>query len=372
MQNGKMKIAVLAPVWGRIPPKGYGGIEEVVAILARDLAKKGHEVVLYASGDSEIEGVRVEAAYPQNQKHCIGSPAIDQHHARESLSMILEEGGFDILSNHAGYTPITIARFADSLPSVVTTLHGRVNKYNWPFFASTNSDCYFVTISENQRKKYPISNHLQTIYNSLDFSRFPKELLDEHKEDHFIYLSRCSPEKGTDLVIDVAKKAGIKLLMCCKVDACDFQYFEEYVKPHIDGEQIIWKDEVTMEEKISLITKALGFIFPLQWSELFGLVAIESMACGTPFITLPFGAMPELGVNKESYFLCGPPKMNNMRVEDAMEMHGEAALDEMVEVVKELNSGKVTLDPKICRQQAERFSAQQMVDNYEKAFMEVC
>jgi len=133
MQNGKMKIAVLAPVWGRIPPKGCGGIEEVVAILARDLAKKGHEVVLYASGDSEIEGVRVEASYPQNQKHCIGSPAIDQHHARESLSMILEEGGFDILSNHAGYTPITIARFADSLPSVVTTLHGRVNKYNWLF-----------------------------------------------------------------------------------------------------------------------------------------------------------------------------------------------------------------------------------------------
>lgn len=372
MRDGKMKVAVLAPVWGAIPPKGYGGIEEIVAILARGFAKRDHEVVLFASGDSHVEGTTTRSVYDQNQKQRIGNPAIDQHHSRESLSMILEEGDFDLISNHAGYTPITVVRFADELPPLITTLHGRVNKYNWPFFAATNNDSYFVTISENQRSKYPLINHLGTIYNALDFSRFPESLLEEAKGDYFIYLSRCSPEKGTHLVIDVAKRAGIKLLMCCKVDGCDYQYYEDYVKPHVDGTQIIWKEEVTVEEKVSLIAKALGFIFPLQWSEPFGLVAIESMACGTPFITLPFGAMPELGVNRESYFLCGSPEMNNMRVENAMDKYGKAALDEMVEVVKGLNSGHLSLDPKVCRKQAEKFNATRMVDNYEESFKEIC
>jgi len=370
MKDGKMKVAVLAPVWERIPPKGYGGIEEVVAILCRGLVERGHEVVLFASGDSEIEGVKTEAVYEQNQKQCIGNPAVDLHHVRESLTKILKDGEFDLISNHAGYSAISIARFAKALPPIVTTLHGRVNKYNWPFFAAVNSDCYFVTISENQRRKYPLINHLRTVYNAIDFTRFPEELLKEEREDYFIYLSRCSPEKGAHLVIEVAKRAGVKLLMSCKVDACDFNYYQECVEPHIDGEQIIWKEEVSVAEKVSLIARARGFIFPLQWSEPFGLVAIEAMACGTPFITFPFGAMPELGVNRESYFLCGPPEMNNMRVEDATEKHGKAAIDEMVEVVKGLNSGKLSLDSEACRKQAETFSPERMIDNYEEVYID--
>lgn len=372
MKNGKMKIAVLVPVWGRIPPKGYGGIEEVVAILCKGLAQRGHEVVLFASGDSRIEGVTTEAVFDENLKECIGNPAIDQHHVRESITKILEDGKFDLISNHAGYTLITIARFANELPPIVTTLHGRVNKNNWPFFAEVNSDSYFVTISENQRKKYPLINHLRTIYNAIDFSRFPKKIYQQNREDYFIYLSRCSPEKGTHLALEVAKRAGIKLLMCCKVDECDYPYYENVVKPHIDGGQILWKEEVSVEEKISLIAKARGFIFPLQWSEPFGLVALEAMACGTPFITFPLGAMPELGVNRESYFLCGPPKMNNMRVEDAMKEYGQAALDEMVEVVKVLNSGELLLDAVTCRKQAEKFSPERMINAYEEAYLEVC
>lgn len=367
-----MKIAILAPVWERIPPPKYGGIEEVVAILSRGLAQRSHEVVLYASSDSHVEGVTTRAVYPENQKKCIGNTAVDQHHVRESLSMILEEGGFDLISNHDGYTPITISRFAKNLPPVITTLHGKVNEDNWPFFSESNHDCSFITISENQRGLYPPLNHLGTVYNALDFSRFPTSLLNERKEDYFIHLSRCSPEKGTHKAIEIAKRARVKLLLCCKVDSCDKTYYETRVKPNVDGDQIIWKDEITAEEKVLLIAKARGFIFPLQWPEPFGLVALEAMACGTCFITLPFGAMPELGVNGESYFLCGPAEMNNMRTEDAIKQHGQTAEDEMVEIVKKINVGELTLDPMVCRKHAERFNENRMLDSYESLYLAVC
>lgn len=361
-----MRIAMIAPPWEPIPPQGYGGIEEVIYLLTKSLVERGHDVVLFATGDSKVDGVPIRAAFEKAQKEQIGNIAIDQHHCREVLASILQEDSFDLIHNHAGYTPITIARFADNLPPMVTTLHGRVNKNNWPFFNGGKEDCYYITISNKQQEKYPALNHAATVYNGVNISQFP---LTPEKKDYYVFLGRCSPEKAPHLAIEVAKRAGVKLIVCCKVDKCDEEYYQCRVKPRIDNNQIRWISEVTVAEKIDLIKNAKAFVFPLQWSEPFGLVAVESMACGTPFITLPFGAMPEIVEDKKTGFLCGPEKMRAMKVEQAMEEFGEQALEEMVENIKKVEAGAI--DPKACRKRAEDFGIDQMVDGYEKAYRKI-
>jgi len=336
-----MKIAQVAPVWERVPPVKYGGIELVVYLLSEELVRRGHEVTLYASGNSVTSGHLV-SVYPEEQRAVIGNPCPDLLHVTNAF---MGADKFDVIHNHAGYSGISMSNLVST--PVLTTLHGIFTEVNKPLFKAFKNSCYYNSISDEQRKGFPDLNYVGTVYNAIDISTFP---FSETKEDYFFLISRVSPLKGTHLAVEIARKAGVKLILAGKIDpGADMAYFEKEVKPYVDGKQIMFLEEVTEEKKRELLKNARGFLFPLQWAEPFGLVMIEAMVCGTPVIGFPYGAVPEVVVHKETGFLA-------------------KNVEEMVDFVKRVDE----IDPHKCRQHVEeKFSVKRMVDDYEALYGEV-
>lgn len=328
-----MKIGMLAPIWERVPPTRYGGIEQIVSLLTEELVARGHDVTLFASGDSTTEAT-LSSVYHVPQRELIGVESVDLNHVAQ---VYMRAGEFDIIHNHAGYGGMAWAAFVDT--PVLTTLHGIFTDRNRPFFHSFKDACYYNSISDEQRRGFPELNYVGTVYNAIDV---PNEPFCDKKQDYYVFIGRMSHLKGADLAAEVATRAGVKLIMAGKIDACDQVFFDERVAPFVDGEQIVFKGEVSKEEKTKLLCEARGFIFPLQWSEPFGLVMIEAMVTGTPVIAFPYGSVPELIVDGQTGFL-----VNN--------------LDEMVEKVKKLEE----LDAAACRRHVEsRFGVKRMTNNY--------
>jgi len=328
-----MRIAMVAPIWERVPPARYGGIELVVSLLTEELVARGHEVTLFASGDS-LTNAELSHVYHTPKRDAIGTEVVDLHHVSQPF---LDADDYDVIHNHDGYAGIMLASFVDT--PVLTTLHGIFTDTNKPFFLAFKDACYFNSISDEQRRGCPELNYVGTVYNAIDVPGWP---FCAEKGDYYVFIGRMSHLKGADLAAEVAERAGIKLIMAGKIDECDEVFFNERVGPHVDGERIIFKGEVSPEEKRDLLCGARGFVFPLQWSEPFGLVMIEAMVSGTPVIAFPYGSVPELVVDGETGFL-----VNN--------------LDEMVEKVKKLE----TLDAAACRRHVEsRFGVKRMTNNY--------
>lgn len=328
-----MKIAIIAPIWERVPPARYGGIELVCSLLTEELVARGHDVTLFASGDS-ITKARLSYVYHVPQRDHIGTSVIDLNHLSAAYLRAKE---FDIIHNHGGYAGIALAAFVDT--PVLTTLHGIFTDQNKPFFLAFKDAVYYNSISDEQRRGCPELNYVGTVYNAIDVPSWPFR---EKKEDYYVFISRMSHQKGADIAADVARRAGIKIVMAGKIDVTDERFFDERVEPLVDGEQIVFRGEVSKEEKRDLLAAAKGFIFPLQWAEPFGLVMIEAMVTGTPVIAFPYGSVPELVVDGQTGFL-----VNNV--------------DEMVEKVKKLE----TLDPTACRRHVEsRFGVKRMTNNY--------
>lgn len=328
-----MKIAMVAPIWERVPPTKYGGIELVCSLLTEELVARGHDVTLFASGDSKTNAT-LSHVYHVPKREAIGVEVVDLHHASQPF---LRAGEFDVIHNHDGIAGITLASFVDT--PVLTTLHGIFTDQNKPFFHAFKDACYYNSISDEQRRGCPELNYVGTVYNAIDVPGWP---FSEEKDDYYVFIGRMSHLKGADLAAEVAKRAGIKLVMAGKIDECDQAFFDERVASQVDGEQIAFRGEVSPEEKRELLAKSRGFIFPLQWAEPFGLVMIEAMVSGTPVIAFPYGSVPELIVEGKTGFL-----VNN--------------LDEMVEKVKRLE----TLDAAACRQHVEsRFGVKRMTNNY--------
>lgn len=336
-----MKIAQLSPVWERVPPVKYGGIELVVFLLTEELVKRGHEVHLFASGDSKTSA-ELEAAYPVAQRQLLGNPVPDLLHVTEAF---LRASEFDVIHNHAGYSGIALANFVST--PVLTTLHGIFTDINKPFFSRFKDSVYYNSISDEQRRGLPALNYIGTIYNAIDISSYTYS---DKKKDYYVSIGRVCSLKGTHLAIEVAKRAGIKLVIAGKIDpGKDTVYFNERVEPYIDGEQIVFLGEVTEKRKRELLKDAKGFVFPLQWSEPFGLVMVEAMVCGTPVVSFPYGAVPEVIEDKETGYI----------------VH---SIGEMVEAVKKLDK----IDPKKCREHVERrFGIGRMVDDYEAAYQKI-
>lgn len=329
-----MKIAQVAPVWERVPPVKYGGIELVVYLLTEELVRRGHDVTLFATGDS-ITSASLSSYYHGPMRDMMGNVIPDLLHVTLAYERADE---FDVIHNHAGYSGISLANFVKT--PVLTTLHGIFTDINTSFFKTFKDSVHYNSISDEQRKPAPELNYIGTVYNAVDISSYP---FSNKKEDYFIYISRVCQLKGTREVIEVAKKAGVKLVMAGKIDAGkDTVYYEEQVKPLIDGEQIKYLGEVTEKQKRELFRDARAFLFPLQWPEPFGLVMIEAMTCGTPVISLPYGSVPEV-------------------VKDGVSGFVVKSLDEMVEAIGKLDE----IDAQKCHDYVqERFSVTKMTDDY--------
>jgi glycosyltransferase involved in cell wall biosynthesis len=343
-----MRIAEIAPPWVRVPPERYGGIEWIVALLTNGLVSRGHEVTLYASGDSMTEA-RLRA--PFEGPVSIGGDWYDAVHtlAIHSTPPFLEAEHYDIIHDHSG--PMAACLGAISGTPVLHTLHGPFTPNTQRLFRTIADKIYFNSISEYQRSRCPELNYVGNIYNAIEVETYPFR---SEKEDYALFLGRFSEDKGAHNAIYVAQQTGIPLRMAGKVDpGADTRYFEERIQPHLDGENIFYEGEVGAEKKRELLAGARFLLFPIQWEEPFGLVMTEALACGTPVVASAMGAAPEIVEDGEVGVLVGP-----------------GAWDEMIAAIK---SGRVNdIDPHRCKESVEeRFSVEAMLDGYEAAFEKI-
>lgn len=339
-----MRIAQVAPLWESVPPPAYGGIELVVGLLSDELVRRGHEVTLFASGDS-ISLAKISAIHPRALRL---DPLVKEYSIYEMLQLahVYERANeFDIIHSHMGCAALPYCKLVTT--PTIHTLHGIFTPDNRKMYSHAKEQPY-VSISNTQRDTDLGLNCIATVYNGIDVDRhifFP--IPDE--PPYLAFLGRMSPEKGPHHAIAIAKAAGIPLKMAGKVDVVDVQYFETEIKPHIDGEQIQFLGEANHEQKNKLMGRAIATLFPITWREPFGLVMTESMAAGTPVVAMRLGAASEVIVDGKTGFLCN-------------------TVEECVEAVRKIS----TIDRHDCRTHVfNHFSVRQMVDGYEAAYRAV-
>jgi glycosyltransferase involved in cell wall biosynthesis len=283
-----VRVAVLAPVWFAVPPTGYGGIEWVVSLLADGLADAGHDVTLFASGDSKTRA-KLAAIYPEAPSSHIGRTYWELRHA---LACYERADEFDVINDHTGMLGATLG--ATVRTPVAHTVHGPLDGEPGEIYEQVcrvAPQVGLISISMNQRKPKPHLNWIANVHNALDFSIYPVK---PHRGDYLLFLGRMSPDKGAHRAVAVAMETGLPLKLAGKMqEPKERQYFHEFVEPHlVNG--IEYLGEVTHGEKVELLQNARATLFPIEWEEPFGLVMIESMACGTPVIATRWGAVPEV------------------------------------------------------------------------------
>ena len=340
MNASGLRVAVLSPCWFPVPPSGYGGIEWIVSLLADGLVDAGHDVTLFASGDSHT---RAKLAYvwepaPSDK---IGMSWWEMRHTLHCLS---QAAAFDIINDHTGMLGLLLGGLVD--PPVVHTVHGPLDAGNGDIYEQICTlvrDPHLISVSMNQRKPKPDLPWLANCPNALDFAVYP---FTPHRGDYLLFIGRMSADKGCHRAIAVARQAGLPLKIAGKNrEPLEQQYFNDLVRPHLNA-QIEYLGEVTHGEKVELLQNARATLFPIDWEEPFGLVMIESMACGTPVIATRHGAVPEVIEHGRTGII----------VDDYRLM--PAALDDVDKI-----------DPLECRRYAEeRFSPERMVADYVEAY----
>jgi glycosyltransferase involved in cell wall biosynthesis len=283
-----MRIAILAPAWFAVPPTGYGGIEWIVALLADGLVDAGHDVTLFASGDSRTKA-KLSYVFREAPSRQIGRTFWELKHA---LGCLARADEFEIINDHTGMLGAVLGA-AVSTP-LVHTVHGPLDGEPgdiYDLIAKVAPRVGLISISMNQRKPRPDLNWVANCPNALDFSVYPVK---PHRGDYLLFLGRLSPDKGAHRAVAVAMETGLPLKIAGKMqEPKERAYFRELVEPHlVDG--IEYLGEVTHGEKVELLQDARATLFPIEWEEPFGLVMIESMACGTPVIATRWGAVPEV------------------------------------------------------------------------------
>jgi glycosyltransferase involved in cell wall biosynthesis len=282
-----MRIAQVVPLQVAVPPKAYGGTERVVYNLTEALVRLGHDVTLFASGDSHTSARLV----PMIDQALCFNPDVDVTalHTAMLEDIYRQAGRFDVIHSHLDYLTLP---FVDRtrIPTVLT-LHGRVDKPEWESVFRTYAHANYVSISNSQRTGITNLNWLATVHHGIDvdsFKYYPKQ------GEYLAFVGRMSAEKRPDLAIEVAIRTGIPLKIAAKMDYREKPYFKDVIKPLLDHPLIEWVGEVDEMGKRELMGNALALILPIDWPEPFGMVFIESLACGTPVITCPRGSVPEL------------------------------------------------------------------------------
>ncbi|WP_017652395.1 glycosyltransferase family 4 protein [Fortiea contorta] len=337
-----MKIAQVAPLWERVPPPSYGGIELVVSQLTDELVRRGHEVTLFASGDSQTLA-NLEAVCPCALRQ---DPNVEDYAVYEKLqlSQVYQRAmEFDIIHSHVGISALPLASLV-STPTV-HTLHGNFTKDNEKIFSQHQKQLY-ASISRAQRQVN--LNYVDTVYNGINLEDYPFQ--EQPQEPQYLaFLGRFSPEKGPHHAISIARQTGRRLKMAGKVNVSESEFFTKEIVPYIDGQQIEYLGEVSHREKAELLGNAAATLFPITWQEPFGLVMIESMATGTPVIAMNFGSVPEVIVHGKTGFVCQSFEQMARAIPRALELNRQA-----------------------CREHvATNFSLSQMVNGYQMIYEQI-
>jgi glycosyltransferase involved in cell wall biosynthesis len=335
-----MKIGLAAPIWYPIPPVGYGGIEMIVSLLAEGLTARGHDVTLFASGDSKTDANLV-SSYDIAPSAKIGQVYPD---LINSLTVYENAADFDIIHDHSGIIGPTIGAFVNT--PVLHTLHGPATPEAKSLYRRLNFGLYFNAISESQRQSFGDLKFVATIHNAIDLDG---PIYSEDKDDYLLFVGRMNPEKGAHLAVEAANKLGRRLVMVTKMaEPQEQHYFKYQVEPLLNS-NIEVLGEIGAREKAHIFSRAACTLFPIEWPEPFGLVMIESLAAGTPVIAMRNGAVPEV-------------------IEDGRTGFIVESVDEMVAAVDRVPA----IEPRDCRRSVEeKFSAQRMVEQYEHTYWDV-
>ena len=348
-----MKIAIVSPVMGPIPPKKYGGIELIVNELVHGLAERGHEVTVFCSGESTIAGpniTRVETSPYPTREH----PDENREWERKQLlTAINHQHDFDVI--HLNYEPIacrfdvngSLVNLLDSFEvPVALTFHNTTDiAANISYYKNTLSlhRHTMIFVSENQRRRVAFFPKTHIIYNALPIGDFP---LETQKENYLLFLGRVTPSKGLPEAIAVAQKTDTPLFIIAKVDPADHDYYEKEIKSHIDGKLIHYLGEADFPGKVAYLKKARCLLFPIRWEEPFGLVMVEALACGTPVIAFRRGSVPEI-------------------IQDGVNGYIVGTVEEMAAAVKKIG----LISSLACRKSVEtQFDNKRMVSEYENLF----
>src|SRR3981189_325983 len=285
-----MRIAQIAPLTEAIPPKLYAGTERVVHWLTEELVALGHDVTLFASGDSRTSA-KLDAIWPRALRldGNVRDPNALHMGSLERVRQRCGDEEFDFLHFHLDYYPFSL--FSRQPTPFLTTLHGRLDLPEHQPVFTTFSSVPVISISNAQRRPVPQANWIRTIHHGL-----PEKLLTPQPvtPSYLAVLGRIAPEKGVDRAIKIAIRCGIPLKIAAKVDRADQEYYDEIMRPLMDHPLIDYIGEIGDHEKSDFLSGATGLLVPIDWPEPFGLVMIEAMACGTPVIAYNRGSVPEI------------------------------------------------------------------------------
>jgi glycosyltransferase involved in cell wall biosynthesis len=338
-----MRIAQIAPPWITVPPAGYGGTEWVVQQLCDGLVARGHEVVLYATGDSHT-AAELRALFPAQMPEVMGQSSYDARHVSSAFADI-ERDGFDLVHDHSGFLGIAFSRYLTT--PMVHTVHCAFDEAAYGFYDQFKHEVAYIGISEYQQSMGPAGmNWAGLAYNAIAVEQWPYT---PDKDDYLLAFGRVCEAKGFHLSIEAAKRTGHRLIMAGVLQEPYRAYYEEMVEPLVDGEQIVYLGEVSDAEKRDLFAHAKAFVFPITWPEPFGLVMIEAMATGTPVVALRQGSVPEVVDEGKTGFV-------------------RDTLEEFVAAVGRVDE----IDPAVCRRTVEeRFTVERMVADYEAIYRRV-
>ncbi|WP_158922361.1 glycosyltransferase family 4 protein [Acidisphaera sp. S103] len=292
-----MRIAQIAPLTESVPPRTYGGTERVVSYLTEELVAMGHDVTLFASGDS-ITNAKLEAVWPCALRFDATLRDGLAPHMLLMEKVYQQAPDFDVLHCHLDYWPFSV--LSRQPTPYITTLHGRLDLPELTRIYDCFEEAPLVSISDAQRLPLPRGNFIGTVHHGL-----PQNLLTPRAmpRDYLAFLGRICPEKAPDRAIRIARAAGVKLKIAAKIDRVDRDYFETEIRPLIDGHDVEMIGEIGEAEKPGFLSGAKALLLPIDWPEPFGLVMIEAMACGTPTIAFPAGSVPEVIDNGVTGFI---------------------------------------------------------------------
>lgn len=283
-----LRIALVSPLYESVPPQLYGGTERVVSYLAEELVRMGHDVTLYASGDSRT-AARLVPVVPRGLRLDPGCVDPIAPHLEMVERVAEDAAAYDVVHFHLDYLHFPVARAMG--PRALTTLHGRLDGHDARPLLARFHDLPWVSISDAQRGPCPGANWIGTVHHGL-----PPDLLRPGRGDggYLAFLGRLSPEKRPDRAIRIARRLGMPIRIAAKIEKLDLAYFERELKPQLDAPGVEFVGEIDDRGKERFLGEAAALLFPIDWPEPFGLVMIEAMACGTPVLAWRRGSVPEI------------------------------------------------------------------------------